>query len=155
MAKTEKKSYPLLPLRNILVFPGTTTALEVGRTRSVKAVEIAQSSDMRIAMCTQKDNDIVDPLPEHISEVGTLGLIKEIEKTSQGHCRIVIESLPYQDYFLSCDRSRLRDCRGGNRRTLSAAEAQVAIRTLTEQYEEYVRSPRRLARDAHLDRHVE
>ena len=136
-----EKSYPLLPLRNILVFPGTTTALEVGRTRSVKAVEIAQSSDMRIAMCTQKDNDIVDPLPEHISEVGTLGLIKEIEKTSQGHYRIVIEGVSRIRItsYLVTDPGYVTAVEVIAEDSLSAAEAQVAIRTLTEQYEEYVR----------------
>jgi len=141
MVKTEKKSYPLLPLRNILVFPGTTTTLEVGRTRSVKAVEMARSSDMRIAMCTQKDNDVVDPLPENISEVGTLGLIRDIEKTSQGHYRIVIEGvsrLKVKSYLVTSPGyvvsvSMLPED------TLPATEAQVAIRTLTEQYEEYVR----------------
>ncbi len=40
---TGQKSYPLLPLRNVLVFPGTTISLEVGRPKSVKAVEIAQA----------------------------------------------------------------------------------------------------------------
>lgn len=141
MAKTENKSYPLLPLRNILVFPGTTTALEVGRTRSVKAIEMAQSSDMRIAMCTQKDNDVVDPLPEHICQVGTLGIIKEIERTSQGHYRIVIEgvsrirllSFQVTDPVYVTEVTELRE------EALTAGEAQAAIRRLTEQYEEYVR----------------
>jgi ATP-dependent Lon protease len=141
MVKTEKKSYPLLPLRNILVFPGTTTALEVGRTRSVKAVEMAQSSDMRLAMCTQKDNDVVDPLPENISEVGTLGMIKEIDRTSQGHYRIVIEGISRikVNSYLVTSPGYVVSVSPLPEERLSAAEAQVAMRTLTEQYEEYVR----------------
>lgn len=141
MVKTEKKSYPLLPLRNILVFPGTTTALEVGRARSVKAVEMAQSSDMRIAMCAQKDNDIVDPLPENISEVGTLGVIKEIEKTSQGHYRVVIEGVARikVESYLVTSPGYVVSATTLPEEILPPAEAKVAIRTLTEHYEEYVR----------------
>jgi ATP-dependent Lon protease len=75
--KSPTRSYPL---EISWCFPAPRLTLEVGRTRSVKAVEMARSSDMRIAMCTQKDNDVVDPLPENISEVGTLGLIKEISR---------------------------------------------------------------------------
>jgi ATP-dependent Lon protease len=141
MVKTEKKSYPLLPLRNILVFPGTTAALEVGRTRSVKAVEMAQSRDMYIAMCTQKDNDVVDPLPENISEIGTLGVIKDIERTSQGHYRIVIEGVARikVESYLVTSPGYVVSARTLPEDVLSTTEARMAVRTLTEQYEEYVR----------------
>ena len=89
----ERKSYPLLPLRNVLVFPGITISLEVGRPKSVKAVEIARALGMELVMCAQKSTDITDPLPEHIYAVGTLGIIKEVAKTASGNLRIVVEGI--------------------------------------------------------------
>ncbi|MGI6163234.1 MAG: endopeptidase La [Bacillota bacterium] len=141
---TGQKSYPLLPLRNVLVFPGTTISLEVGRPKSVKAVEIAQASGMTIVMCSQKATDIADPLPEHIYGAGTLGIIKETAKTSSGNLRIVVEGLErirISTYIASNPAyvvivEELKDSRIG------PEENELFVKSLMEQYEEYVRVTR-------------
>ena len=141
---TGQKSYPLLPLRNVLVFPGTTISLEVGRPKSVKAVEIAQASGMTIVMCSQKATDIADPLPEHIYGAGTLGIIKETAKTSSGNLRIVVEGLKrirITAYIASNPAyvvivEELKDSRIG------PEENELFVKSLMEQYEEYVRVTR-------------
>lgn len=141
---TGQKSYPLLPLRNVLVFPGTTISLEVGRPKSVKAVEIAQASGMTIVMCSQKATDIADPLPEHIYGAGTLGIIKETAKTSSGNLRIVVEGLKrirITAYIASNPAyvvtvEELKDSRIG------PEENELLVKSLMEQYEEYVRVTR-------------
>ena len=141
---TGQKSYPLLPLRNVLVFPGTTISLEVGRPKSVKAVEIAQASGMTIVMCSQKATDIADPLPEHIYGAGTLGIIKETAKTSSGNLRIVVEGLErirISTYIASNPAyvvtvEELKDGR------IEPEENELLAKSLMEQYEEYVRVTR-------------
>ncbi len=141
---TGQKSYPLLPLRNVLVFPGTTISLEGGRPKSVKAVEIAQASGMTIVMCSQKATDIADPLPEHIYGAGTLGIIKETAKTSSGNLRIVVEGLKrirITAYIASNPAyvvivEELKDSRIG------PEENELFVKSLMEQYEEYVRVTR-------------
>ena len=141
---TGQKSYPLLPLRNVLVFPGTTISLEVGRPKSVKAVEIAQSSGMSLVMCSQKATDIAEPLPEHIYSAGTLGIIKEAAKTASGNLRIVVEGLKrirISSYITNNPAyvvtvEELKDGRTGSE------ENELLVKNLMEQYEEYVRVTR-------------
>lgn len=141
-SKLAHKSYPLLSLRNMLVFPGTTVSLEVGRTKSKKAVQLAQDSGMGLVMCSQKDVNVSDPLPEHIYSVGTFGVIKEIAKSVSGNLRIVVEGVRRVKVTSYIAKSpayvvTVEELEDG---TVNARESEVLVKTLIEQYEEYVRA---------------
>ncbi len=145
-AKTEMKSYPLLPLRNQLVFPGTTQTLEVGRPRSVKACQMAQVGAKRIVLCPQKDNDVADPSPGEISDVGTLGVIREAVKTAAGRLRVVVQGVSRVRVasFVSRDPGYLVSVRELDEEPVPASETDRVIKPLMEQYEEYVRATKRV-----------
>lgn len=146
LAKKEKKSYPLLPLRNQLVFPGTTQTLEVGRARSVKAVEMAQAGSMRIVLCPQKDNDIVDPMPAEISSLGTLSVIKEAARTAAGHLRIVVEGIARVRVltYIANEPSYFVNVEELVEETVDLSEVDRITKPLMEQYEEYVRATKKV-----------
>ncbi len=144
--KREIKSYPLLPLRNQLVFPGTTHTLEVGRTRSIRASEIAQAGSMHIMMCPQKDDNVAEPSPEQISSIGTLCVIKEIVKASRERLRMVVQGVSRGRVvsYVNTEPCYVVSVEEIKEESLSPYEAERAIKPLMGQYEEYVRATKKV-----------
>ena len=147
--KPDQKSYPLLPLRNMTVFPGTTISVEVGRQKSLRAVEIAEGTDSRIVMCMQKDNDVTDPIPSQVHEVGTLGHIREAVRNAAGHYRVVIEGISRVKIvsFLTNEPSYVVSIEELAEKTVEGVEQEDLTKTLMEQYEEYVRATKKVTAD--------
>lgn len=145
-SKTDKKSYPLLPLRNQLVFPGTTHTLEVGRARSVKAVEMAQAGSKYIVLCPQKDNDTADPTPAQISPIGTLSVIKEAAKASAGNLRIVVEGVARVRVISYSAKAPAHTVtiEELHEEIMDHSESERISKPLMEQYEEYVRATKKV-----------
>ncbi|TSB46265.1 endopeptidase La [Alkalicoccobacillus porphyridii] len=94
MVETEKKRHiPLLPLRGLLVFPKMVLHLDVGRTKSVEALQQAMEDDQEIFLSTQKEIKLDQPTEADIYTVGTLARVKEMMKLSNGTVRIHVEGL--------------------------------------------------------------
>ncbi len=85
--------FPLIPLRGTLVFPHMVTPLEVGRTRSIEAIEQTMLRDRRIVLAAQHQVATEEPEPDDIYKVGTLCEIKQILKVPEGQVRILVEGL--------------------------------------------------------------
>lgn len=90
---TKKMVLPLLPLRGLTVFPYMTLHFDVGRDKSIKAVEEAMNSDQLIFLSTQKDIKTDEPKPEDVYTFGTVARIKQIMKLQNGNIRILVEGL--------------------------------------------------------------
>ena len=75
---------PVLPLRNTVVLPHTTTGVDVGRLKSKRAVEEALSADRLLFLVTQKDPEVDDPAPEDLYAVGTLAVVKQAMRLPDG-----------------------------------------------------------------------
>ncbi len=90
---TAKRTLPLLPLRGILVFPYMIIHLDVGREKSVKALEAAMVADRQIVLATQVDAQIDTPAPEEIYRCGTVAEIKQLLKLPGGTIRVLVEGL--------------------------------------------------------------
>ena len=88
-----KRTLPLLPLRGILVFPYMIIHLDVGREKSVKALEAAMVADRQIVLATQVDAQIDTPAPEEIYRCGTVAEIKQLLKLPGGTIRVLVEGL--------------------------------------------------------------
>lgn len=85
---------PLLPLRGMLVFPHMVTSLEVGRERSLLALEAAMMSDERhIVLAAQKQAQVDDPAPDDIFAVGTLVEIKQLLKLPEDRVRVLVSGI--------------------------------------------------------------
>ncbi len=83
---------PLLPLRDIVVFPGMITPLFVGRSKSISALEEVMSKDKMIFLVTQKDAETDDPLPNEIYEIGCIGKVIQLLKLPDGTMKALIEA---------------------------------------------------------------
>jgi len=87
----ETRAYPVLPLRDIVVFPHMIVPLFVGRKKSILALEEAMRSDTFILLATQKNASDNDPATEAIYEVGTLASVLQLLKLPDGTVKLVVE----------------------------------------------------------------
>ncbi|MFW2331396.1 MAG: endopeptidase La [Nitrospinota bacterium] len=86
-------SYPLLPLRDTVVFPGSMIPLFVGRIKSIAAVDKALASNKFIVLSAQKDSKLNDPTPKDIHKVGSLTKITQIMRHPDGSVKVLVEGL--------------------------------------------------------------
>lgn len=105
------KLMPLLALRGIIVFPGMTVNLDVGRDKSINAVNAAMQLDKKILLVTQRDAETADPKREELYNYGIVAEIKQLLKLPSGAIRILIQGLeraeltslidaPFKDTYL-------------------------------------------------------
>ena len=85
-------SLPLLPLRDIVVFPGMITPLFVGRDKSIKALEAVMDKDKHIFIVTQKNPEDDDPSTDQIYDIGCLGKVVQLLKLPDGTVKVLIEA---------------------------------------------------------------
>src|SRR5499425_1170404 len=83
--------YPMVPIRDVVIFPFTKVAFKIGRPGSVRALEEALASDRTIFLATQHDATVDEPTPEQIYSVGTLGRILQSQKQENGQIKVVVE----------------------------------------------------------------
>jgi len=85
--------YPVLPLRDIVVFPGMIVPLFVGREKSVKALEEVMRDDKHILVVTQKNAQDDDPAPDQIFTTGTIATVLQLLKLPDGTVKVLVEGL--------------------------------------------------------------
>jgi len=87
------ETIPLLPVRDVVIFPSMILPLFVGRDMSIKAIDDSLSRDRLILLCAQKDVNTEDPKPEEIYSVGTVAMIMRMLKLPDGRAKILIQGL--------------------------------------------------------------
>jgi ATP-dependent Lon protease len=120
----EVRSYPVLPLRDIVVFPHMIVPLFVGREKSIRALEEVMRSDMYILLATQKNASDDDPATDSIYEVGTLASVLQLLKLPDGTVKVLVEGA-----------ARARVQKYGDRMDYYEAEAVVLADELGEKVE--------------------
>lgn len=93
MSEQHRSNVPLLPLRGLLVFPTMVLHLDVGREKSVQALEKAMMDDHIIFLTTQKDISIDEPGEDDLYTMGTLAKVKQMLKLPNGTIRVLVEGL--------------------------------------------------------------
>jgi len=93
MQETGTSSYPVLPLRDIVVFPHMIVPLFVGRDKSVRALEDVMKDDKQILLVTQKNAADDDPSPDDIYTVGTVGTVLQLLKLPDGTVKVLVEGV--------------------------------------------------------------
>src|SRR5580692_4493835 len=87
----KKRTVPLLPLRDIIVFPYMVSQLFVGRERSINALDAAMTRDKDIFHAAQKNAKTNEPTPDDIFTVGTLGTVMQLLRLPDGTVKVLVE----------------------------------------------------------------
>jgi len=133
--------YPILPLRDIVVFPNVIVPLYVGREKSVRALEEVAKGDRPILLATQKNATQDDPTPADIYEIGTLANVLQLLKMPDGTVKVLVEGtkrarvtsyLPNDSFFEG--RAELIEDELGDPR-----ETEALSRSVVAQFEQYVK----------------
>ncbi|MCA0303004.1 MAG: endopeptidase La [Proteobacteria bacterium] len=140
-APSEGTTYPVLPLRDIVVFPGMIVPLFVGREKSVKALEEVMKDDKQILLIAQKNASQDDPGPEDIYTIGTLGTVLQLLKLPddtvkvlvEGGKRVKIVGYTGRPDFFEATVVEMEEA------PTEAAELQAAARTVVSEFENYVK----------------
>ncbi len=132
---------PLLPVRDIVIFPLMIVPLFVGREISIKAVEEALSKDRIIMLSAQKDASEDDPKPEQINRMGTASLIMRMLKLPDGRIKILVQGLSRAEILeyletKPCFKVKIRKI--DETPSLSNIEVEALIRTVKEQVEKII-----------------
>src|SRR5438552_2910580 len=85
------RKLPLLPLRDIIVFPHMVVPLFVGREKSINALEEAMAHDKEILLAAQKKAKTNEPMPDDIFAIGTLGVIIQLLRLPDGTVKVLVE----------------------------------------------------------------
>ncbi len=141
--KSGARVVPLLPLRDIVVFPYMVVPLFVGRTRSIQALEEAMGSENQreLLLCAQRDAREDEPGEEDIHEIGTLGSIIQLLRLPDGTVKVLVEgkvrarlgTFHSSDPYFSCEIEEIPD------EEVDSAEAMALVRTLHSTFENYVK----------------
>src|SRR5689334_24521456 len=91
--KPVAKRLPILPLRDVVVYPHTVIPLFVGRERSVTALDQAMASGREILLVAQTQPDIDEPSPKDIYQIGTLATILQLLKLPDGTVKVLVEGI--------------------------------------------------------------
>ncbi|HLQ73373.1 MAG TPA: endopeptidase La [Bacillota bacterium] len=136
----EVKQFPLLPLRGILVYPTMVLHLDVGRDKSVLALEQAMMDDQEIFLSTQKKISMEDPAVEDIYSIGTVAKINQMLKLPSGTVRVLVEGL-YRakiDTYIENDEAFVVNVTKVSETYEDEMKEEALMRILLEQFEQYI-----------------
>ena len=92
-ASGEKKELPLIPLRNMVVFPQMIVPLFIGRDRSMKALQETIQKEKTVIFASQKKEDVEEPSPKDIAQIGTLSEIVQLISLPDGTTKVLVEGI--------------------------------------------------------------
>src|SRR5690606_31742421 len=148
--QTERIQVPLLPLRGIIIFPTMVVHLDVGREKSIHALEQAMMEDALIFLTTQKEITIDDPVEDDIYEMGTLSKVKQMLKLPNGTFRVLVEGIVRgkiekyltTDEFFSVEINTFKDSEEKD------LEDEALMRTALDLFEQYLKMSKKISAEA-------
>ncbi|MFB1080502.1 endopeptidase La [Jeotgalibacillus sp. JSM ZJ347] len=149
MAEHKSQTLPLLPLRGLLVYPTMVLHIDVGRERSIQALEQAMMDDHMIFLSTQKDMAIDQPEQDDLAEMGTLTKVKQMLKLPNGTIRVLVEgiergkitSFEENDPFFTVTVESYPDD------PEKSPEFEALMRTLTDYFEQYIALSKKVSKE--------
>lgn len=153
---TEAKSqieniYPVLPLRDIVVFPHMIVQLFVGREKSVKALESIMKNDRQILLLAQKNAEDDDPKSNSLYEVGTLASVLQILKLPDGTVKVLVEGLKRAklvEYTARTDFFEAKADLVEEHAGRDKAQIEALMRSVKAEFENYVKLNRKISPDS-------
>ncbi|MGF1447346.1 MAG: endopeptidase La [Pikeienuella sp.] len=147
---TDTQTFPVLPLRDIVVFPFMIVSLFVGRTKSVKALEQVMKDDRQILLISQKDAGDEEPSPDDIYDVGTLANVLQLLKLPDGTVKVLVEGKSRAEVVDFRDNPEFFEAEARELPEEAADPATVTAltRSLCDQFERYVKLNKKISEEA-------
>ncbi|GAB3381015.1 endopeptidase La [Spongiibacter taiwanensis] len=131
---------PLLPLRDVVVYPHMVIPLFVGRDKSIRALELAMSNDKEIVLAAQRDPDVDEPGTDDLYDIGTVANILQLLKLPDGTVKVLVEgdyraqlnSITAEEDYFKADVSPLAG------KVIPPEESEVMLRSAVSQFEKYI-----------------
>ncbi|MCM3739934.1 endopeptidase La [Oceanobacillus luteolus] len=144
---TKINEIPLLPLRGLIVFPSMVLHLDVGRDKSIAALERAMLDDQFVFLAAQKKTSIDEPKIEDIYQIGTLAKVKQMLKLPNGTLRVLVEGIDRYEISrvidmeneITVEIEKLEEVHGDK------MEEEALMRTLLAQFEQYTKLSRKIS----------
>ncbi|PKF57560.1 endopeptidase La [Alteromonadales bacterium alter-6D02] len=141
LERSERIDIPVLPLRDVVVYPHMVIPLFVGREKSIRCLEAAMEQDKLILLVAQKDSNVDDPQMDEIYQVGTVATILQLLKLPDGTVKVLVEGnqrarinkLYAGEDLLSADAQYMVT------EPLEDLEQEVLIRTAVAQFDSYIK----------------
>jgi ATP-dependent Lon protease len=147
IAAGSHETYPVLPLRDIVVFPHMIVPLFVGREKSIRALEEVMKGDKPILLATQKNAGDDDPAPDAIFDTGTLARVLQLLKLPDGTVKVLVEGASRArvrkyvtlDNFYAAEAEVLADD------PIDSIEAEALSRSVVSEFENYVKLNKKIS----------
>ena len=139
-------TFPLLPLRDVVVYPQIVQPLFVGRPKSIKALEIAMSSDKQVLLVAQKNASEDEPAVGDLFTIGTVATILQLIRLPDGTVKVLVEGLDrakiksvlFEDEYFKADTAILQS------EEIPEKESALLIRSLLSQFDQYVQLSKKI-----------
>ena len=141
MVETQLSAIPILPLRDVVVYPHMVIPLFVGREKSIQALEAAMDNGKQILLVAQKSASKDEPAQEDLYEIGTVSSILQLLKLPDGTVKVLVEGnkrariinyLGQEEYFTA----QIKEL---DNEVVDERESEVLVRSLTTQFDQYVK----------------
>ncbi|NRF91462.1 endopeptidase La [Paenibacillus frigoriresistens] len=138
--KIKVRRLPLLPLRGLLVYPSMVLHLDVGREKSVKALERAMVDDSMILLCSQSEINIEEPAKEDIYRIGTIAKVRQMLKLPNGTIRVLVEGVLRAEIveYLVNDEYYEVTAKELPEQEITDPEIDALMRSVLSQFEHYI-----------------
>ncbi len=147
--EADEMELPMIPLRGLSVFPNMVLHFDIGREKSINALEKAMVMNQHIFLASQKDDNTDLPTPDDFYHIGTVGKIKQMLKLPgdsirvlvEGICRGVVEEVMFEVPYFKCRIRKIEE----PEYPADDAEAEALMRTVLSNFDEYISINRNLA----------
>jgi ATP-dependent Lon protease len=138
--KSKGRRLPLLPLRGLLVYPSMVLHLDVGRDKSVRALERSMVEDHMILLCSQSEVNIEEPTEEDIYKVGTIAKVRQMLKLPNGTIRVLVEGVSRAEIldYLPNDEFYEVSVKELPEQETDDPEVDALMRSVLSQFEHYI-----------------
>lgn len=145
----EIKETPLLPLRGLIVFPTMVLHLDVGRDRSIAALERAMMEDQKIFLAAQKKVSIDEPDTDDIYTVGTLAKVNQMLKLPNGTLRVLVEGLYRAEIirYIDDEETLIAEIEEIEEVHGDGMEEEALMRTLINHFEQYIKVSKKVSKE--------
>lgn len=150
MSEEENDIMPVLPLRDTVVFPKMIIPLFVGRVKSINALQRVSDTNGHIVLATQKKADLEDPKADDIYKIGTLGNILQMLKLPDGTVKVLVEGverIKIENFFDNGEYLSAQIKSFPEDAEENFVEQEALMRAVISQFEEYVKSSKKLSPD--------